>query len=168
MGRFPALPADPAALFSFTLPAPKSFPGVIEGEALIASAIATEGAVSAQDMGSYPGAWSGGEQLWWRPAQSGSTLTLVFNAPADGNYDLIGWFTRADDYGKFQFALAGSSLGEPLDLYAPDVTPTGSMLLGRVALKAGRNTLVVTVTGKNERSTNTLFGLDALILKPVK
>ena len=165
---FPALPADPSALFTFTLPPPLRILGAIEGESLVAGAVASQGPVSAQDMTEYSGGWSGDSQLWWRPTETGATLELTFNAPADGAYDLTGYFTRARDYGAMRVSINGKNREPEIDFYAPEVTPSGPLNLGRCALKQGRNKMVFTITGKNALSTNYLIGLDALTLRPAK
>ena len=165
---FPALPADPAALFSFTLPPVTRIAGAIEGELLASGSVASQGPVSAQDMGEFRGEWSGAAQMWWRPTRSGATLELTLAAPADGAYDITGYFTRARDYGKLKFFIDGKAFGPEIDLFAPEVTPVGPLNMGRIALRQGRNRLLLTVSGKNERSANYSVGLDAMVLKPVK
>ena len=162
---FPALPSDPAAFLAYTPPPPLHIAGAIEGESLAAGAAASQGTVSAQDMAGFPGGWSGDAQLWWRPTEVGATLELTLNAPADGTYNLTGYFTKAKDYGKMQVSIAGKNSGPELDLYAPEVTPSGPLNLGQIALKQGQNKLLFTITGKNALSTNYLVGLDALVLK---
>ena len=64
--------------------------------------------------------------------------------------------------------LPGNNLGLPIDLYDPTVKPSGPVSLGRAKLTAGDNKITFTVTGKNEKSTNTLVGIDAFELRPIK
>ena len=60
------------------------------------------------------------------------------------------------------------SMSLRITYHAEGVKRTDPVNLGRVGLKAGANSMTVTVTGKAENSTNYLFGLDALELKSVK
>ena len=154
-------PHNPRAAHVLTLKDP------IEGESLVAGAQATAGKVQAQDMSGYPAAWSGDSQLWWTGDKIGDTLALTL-PPRPGAYDLVAYFTRAADYGQFTFTLNGEAVGGVYDAYHDGVAASGPVSLGRVILPAGPSLLVVTVHGRNDAATNTLFGLDALELKPVK
>lgn len=156
-----APPHSPVHLPVLTLKDP------IEGEALASSAQATGGKVQTQDMGGFEGAWSGDSQLWWVGGKPGDTLTLTL-PPRSGAYDLLAYFTQAADYGQFTFALNGQPIGGIYDAYHDGVVASGPISLGRVSLPDGPSRLVVTIHGKNAAATNTLFGLDALVLKPVK
>ncbi|MDQ2688094.1 MAG: DUF2961 domain-containing protein [Armatimonadota bacterium] len=157
-----------AAQLALPQPPPPRFvlPGVIEGESLIASATQTGGNVQTQEMGQYAGDWSRDAHLWWTNTKVGDTLTLPLSVPAAGEYDIIGYFTRAADYGQFRFQISGQALPTELDAYHDVVAPSGPVTLGRVTLPAGKAEFQITVSGKNPKSTNTLFGLDALRLQP--
>jgi len=139
----------------------------VEGEGLASSAQATGGKVQTQDMSGFEGSWSGDSQLWWTDGKAGDTLTLTL-PPHPGVYDLFAYFTQAADYGRFTFALNGQPIGGIYDAYHDGVVASGPISLGRVSLPDGPSRLVVTIHGKNAAATNTLFGLDALVLKPVK
>lgn len=139
----------------------------VEGEALLSTAQVTGGKVQTQDMNGFEGAWSGDSQLWWTDGKAGDTLTLTL-PPRPGAYDLVAYFTQAADYGQFTFELNGQPLGGIYDAYHDGVIASGPVPLGRVTLPDGPSRLVVTIHGKNAAATNTLFGLDALVLKPVK
>jgi len=169
----PALPQDPAALLPFVPAPPMRIQGAIEGEDLIQGARATAGTVSAQTLEAYEGRWSGDAQLWWQPAEPGARLTLSFPAPAAGDYEVTAYMTKAPDYGRVAIALlegdvAAFDASREIDLYGPRVAPTGPIPLGRMRLRQGANTLAIKVTGKNDRSTGYLVGLDALVLKLVE
>ena len=139
----------------------------IEGEALASTALATAGKVQAQDMSGFEGAWSGDSQLWWTGGKEGDMLTLTL-PPRPGTYDLLAYFTEAADYGQFTFALNDRPTGAVFDAYHAGVVARGPVALGRVSLPDGPSHLVVTIHGRNAAASNTLFGLDALVLKPVK
>jgi hypothetical protein len=163
---FPPLPTD--LLPAEPDPVPR-VPGIIEGESLRAGAKATRGAVEVQGMAGWEGTWSGDAQLWWRPdAPDGARLTLPLNAPVAGEYDLVGYFTQAKDYGDVRVRVNGASAPLPTLVrgYAPNVRPTGALPLGRVRLSASANTIELEVAGKDPRSTGYLVGLDGFVLKP--
>lgn len=138
----------------------------IEGEALVASARVSGGKVNPQVMDNYQGSWSGDNQLFWTDTKPGDTLTLTLPAHP-GTFDLFGYFTKAIDYGQVSFTLNGQPVGTMFDGFHDGVVPSGPIALGRVTLPAGASQFVVTITGKNAAATNTLFGLDALELRPV-
>jgi hypothetical protein len=165
---FPALPTNPDDLLPFIPPPPVSFPGAVEAESLIGKAKATDGPIEEQGTESFSGQWSGSSQLWWRPTKEGAELTVPLTAPADGDYDLTGYFTRAKDYAKIQVRQGDQNLGPEVNLYATEVSPTGPINLGRVALKKGENPIVIRVTAKDDKSTGHLVGIDAFVLRPVK
>ena len=153
------------AASSLTPPAPPPtrfrVPGGIEGELLAVSAKPTGGSVTIQDMQVFGPSWSNNAQLLWI-GKAGDTLTLALPAQAAGTYDLVGYFTKASDYGQASFALNGSPLPTHFDGYHEGVIPSGPVVLGTVTLPGGLSTLVVTMTGKNPQAAKTLFGLDAL------
>ena len=142
-------------------------PNAIEGESLLPSAQASGGKVQTQDMDGYSMSWSGDQQLWWTGGKVGDTLTLTFR-PKLGTYDLSAYFTQAADYGQFMFTLNGQRVGSSYDAYHDGVIHSGPISLGRVTLTENQAKFVVAVTGKNAASSNTLFGLDAFVLTPVK
>lgn len=137
----------------------------IEGESLTAGAKATGGKVNNQYMGDYHNSWSGDNQLFWSDAKAGDTLTLTLPAHP-GVFDLIGYFTKASDYGQVSFTLNGQPVGGTFDGYSEDVVNSGPVSLGRVTLPAGPNQIVITIKGKNGASRGEAFGLDALVLQP--
>ena len=161
--KFPPLPAD-------LLPAPPPtvpvVAGIIEGESLRAGAKATEGTIDTQDMAVWDGDWSGLSQLWWLPTKPGARLTLTVPAPTAGTYELIGYFTRANDYGNVRVLVNGTPLAVTVSGYNPDVVPTGPIALGRVPLNAGPNQIVLEIAGKDARSSGYLVGLDGFVLRP--
>src|SRR2546423_4130312 len=161
---YPALPENPDDLLPFVPPPPYKMTGAIDAEDLIARATATSGEISEQGMESFSGRWSGESQLWWRPTESGSTMTFSLPAPEDGTYDVTAYLTKARDYATVQFQQAGRSIGPEIDLYNPDVVPTGPMSLGRITLKKGANRIMLKVVGKDEKSAGYLVGIDAFVL----
>ncbi|MGI4789467.1 MAG: hypothetical protein ACRYFS_11530, partial [Janthinobacterium lividum] len=150
-------PAMPLSLFNV--------PHGIEGEAL--NAVATGGGAGPQDMRRFGTLWSGNCHLFWDASKLGDTLTLTLPAQAAGSYDLVGYFTKASDYGQVSFTLNGKLLPVSFDGFGAEVVPSGPVDLGRVTVPDGPSTLVVTITGKNAQARSTLFGLDALAFNQV-
>jgi hypothetical protein len=166
---FPPLPGDLLPLEPWR---PRTIEGMIEGEALAATARASAGEVRLQDMANFERqdtSWSGGVQLWWVDGRPGSRLTLRLPAPSAGTYELVGIFTRATDYGRVRLRLNGRALSPEVDLYAPVVAPTAPVSFGRVPLRAGANELVVEIVGKDPRaqgfSEGYLVGIDGFLLR---
>lgn len=152
------IPAPPPSFFNV--------PHGLEGEHLVNAV--SGGGVGAQVMLGFGRLWSGDTQLFWNGNKQGDTLTLTLPAQPAGTYDLVGYFTQAGDYGQVSFTLNGKRLDKTFDGYSDHgVVPSGPVDLGPVTLPGGPSTLVVTVTGKNAASGNTLFGLDALAFNPV-
>jgi hypothetical protein len=141
--------------------------GVVEGEDLKIKA-KTAGDVPNQDMTPFGDAWSGASQLWWVGGAPKARLELELPVKAAGTYAISAAFTKAGDYGTVQLAIDGKPFGDPIDLYAPhpSVLHTGAILLGTATLEAGPQTLSITLTGKNPRSTNYLVGMDWIKLTP--
>jgi hypothetical protein len=139
-------------------------PNAIEGESLTSSAVSTGGSVEGQGMQQFPGTWSGDGQLFWNNTKVGDTLTLTITPPSAGTYDLVGYFTKAVDYGQVSFAVNGTPLSATFDGYATSVQNSGPVDLGTVVLPGGPSKVTVTVSGKNGASSNTFFGLDAFAL----
>ena len=155
-----------AALLPVKPPAPFLIPGAIEGQALTAGAKATAGVVQTQSMGGFGTGWSEGSQLWWHGQVKGSELTLQLPAKKAGSCLLSGYFTKAPDYGTFQVMFNGHKVGSPVNAYCPSVQPTGRIPLGRIHLHAGNNAIVIRMVGKDKKSLNYLFGLNAFVLNP--
>ncbi len=169
---FPPLPND---LMPFAGTALLRIPGIIEAESLIETASVTAGEVRVQDMASFEpdsGRWSGGTQLWWVLAKPGGRLTLGLLAPAAGMYELVGYFTRARDYGDVRLTVNERALSPIVRGYSPSVEPTGPISFGRVPLRAGANAVTVEIAGKDARSQGYsdgyLVGIDGFVIRRVQ
>jgi hypothetical protein len=74
--------------------------------------------------------------------------------------------TKAPDYGIVQYYLDGEKVGEPIDLYATKVEPTGNVKLGDFDLSAGEHVLTVEIVGANDKAVKSyMFGLDRIFLE---
>ena len=68
-----------------------------------------------------------------------------------------------------QLWLDGMKVGEPIDLYGPNVVPLSGVKLGVHDLSAGQHKLTVEITGANARAEKSyMFGLDYVKLVKVK
>lgn len=162
---FPGLPAE-------LLPLSRVVAPEIEAEDLLVEVRVTGGELQVQDMTPFDGSWGGDAQLWWVLASPGHRLTVPLRSPAARTYELIGFFTRAQDYGIIRLHLNGEPLRPLVDGYNPDVEPTGPIGFGRVPLRAGENQLVVELLGKDARSAGYslgyLVGIDGFVLREAR
>jgi hypothetical protein len=158
---FPPLPERLIPLSDVSAPS-------MEAETLLMRARASVGKLLVQDMSPFEGKWGGGAQLWWVDGRPGGRLTLPLEAPAAGTYELVGFFTRAQDYGIVRLLVNGEPVGPLMDGWSPRVEPTGPVSFGEVKLRAGTNELVVELLGKDARSAGYgdgyLVGIDGFLL----
>jgi hypothetical protein len=113
--------------------------------------------------------WKNNQQLWWTGAQPGARLELDASVAKGGKYRLGVGLTKARDYGVVQFWLDGTKAGKPIDLYNPDVIPSGPITLGDYNLSQGRHILTVEIVGANPKALKSyMFGIDRLELTPVQ
>ena len=90
-------------------------------------------------------------------------MELILEVEKDGKYKLVAELTKARDYGIIQLSVDGVKLGEPIDLYNPEVVPTGAMEVGTVDLKAGKHVVQIEIVGKNEQAApGYMVGVDQL------
>lgn len=130
---------------------------------------ATAGSLVVQRMQAFAGTWSaGGHLLWFKNNLSevgpGAVATWTFDAPTAGRAGVHGVFTRAPDFGTFQFRIDGRPCGGAVDLYGSQVAPMAEMKLCEVDLTAGPHEMSATVSGKNAASNGHCLGLDYLRL----
>ena len=128
--------------------------------------------MSRQDMRSIGRGWSNNAQLFWivpapvdRPIRNWPNLSLLFNAPAAGTYEIVLHYTKAPDYGTFRLFIDRQSSAD-IDGYAPTVVPEGRSL-GQHKLAAGSHQFLLTVSGKARASRGFSVGLDRIELQPV-
>ena len=137
---------------------------VVEGESLVAGAHAQGGPVSVQSMTAFGHGWSGGAQLFWAPQGPPASLQLSLVAPAEGEYTLAAFFTRAQDYGIVDVGVNGVHLAS-FDGFADHVARSERVALGRMHLARGPNSLVLQVRSKSPHSRGYFVGLDALLIE---
>jgi hypothetical protein len=144
----------------WTAPAPSGVKGGLEGEAMEILA-KTGGEAAPQDLTGFGSGWSNDSHLWWTRAKPGDKLDLALPVKDAGKYKLTARMTKARDYGIVQIYLDGQKLGDPIDLYNPDVVPTAVLNWGTHELTAGRHKLSLEITGANEKADKAyMAGLD--------
>ncbi|HVJ46290.1 MAG TPA: hypothetical protein VM511_07890, partial [Luteolibacter sp.] len=114
--------------------------------------------------------WSDNSQIWWTKGEVGDRLVLRFESAKAGDYEVLSVFTKAHDYGKFRITLNGESAIPEIDLYSnQNVATTGDVTLGRHAIKAGLNELILEILTPNPKaSMGNMVGIDHLTLVPAK
>ncbi|MBE3096703.1 MAG: DUF2961 domain-containing protein [Planctomycetes bacterium] len=145
---------------------PQAIKGAIEGEALEIIG-KTGGLTQTQQMDQYNGDWSGQEHLWWTRAKPGDKLDLAVPVKDAGKYKVALQLTKARDYGIVQLYLDDKKCGGPVDLYNPNVIPSGVLDLGVHDLAAGKHKLTLEITGANEKAVKSyMAGVDYVRLEP--
>jgi hypothetical protein len=132
--------------------------------------IPTGGVLHLQGMSRYStGKWDNDNQLWWTETKTGNKLELLLDAEKDGNYKIVAELTKSKDYGIVQFYFNNEKIGQPIDLYNPEVIPTGELVIGSAELKAGRYPVVIEIIGKNDAAIpGYMVGIDRLRFVPAE
>jgi S1-C subfamily serine protease/regulation of enolase protein 1 (concanavalin A-like superfamily) len=125
--------------------------------------------VAAQEM-TEKGKWSNDRQLLWSNDKAGPALILDLPVEAKGKYEIKGRFTQGPSYAEAKFEIDGKPLwkGKRMQLYSPQLKPTGLASLGTYELEPGKHRLTITVFAKDPKATGYHFGLDEIQLVPVK
>jgi hypothetical protein len=118
--------------------------------------------------------WSHNAQLFWaapKPMPSpfnlgfqDVTLTLRFNVPAAGTYEIILHYTKAPDYGTVRVSLDGHDVYS-YEGYDSKVTLHADSL-GVQTLASGTHVLKFKVENKHLNSNGYFVGLDRIDLRP--
>ncbi|MCS7090663.1 MAG: glycoside hydrolase family 172 protein [Verrucomicrobiota bacterium] len=151
-----------------TAPVYPAIPGTVEGEQLKIRRC-SGGRTQQQEMSGWGEGWSHDAQLWWTEAGPGDRLELEVPVEKGGWYNVQIYLTRARDYGIVQFYLDDRKVGVPVDLYHPQVIPSGAIQLGTHELQAGIHLLGVEIVGCHPSAVPAyMFGLDYLKLTPAE
>jgi hypothetical protein len=122
--------------------------------------------VEPQEMSPYGNHWSGGSQMvWWGGLSKGDQLVLEVPVDKAGSYELELHLSKAEDYGIFSFQLADGPASQETDLFDPRLQPPMLLKLKPAKLTRGNHLLKILYHGKNPSSSNSLIGIDCLILK---
>jgi hypothetical protein len=128
----------------------------------------TKGGAGAQDMTMFGPDWSGNNQLFWTTQKSGDHLELELKGMKAGKYKMSVVYTHAGDYGIVQVSVNGTPVGTPTDLYGDKVAVSPAVDLGTVDLTDGANAIGLDTTGKNDKSSNYIVGVDYFKFVPVQ
>ncbi|MDQ3630977.1 MAG: hypothetical protein M3417_06870 [Actinomycetota bacterium] len=109
--------------------------------------------------------WSGRAQVLFENFTPNARMTLRFEIPESAEYSLGLVFTRAPNFGIYEFSIDGRRIGDRYDGYAPAVERSEQTGLGSVELAKGSHTLTLTVPDKNPASSNYFGGLDYVELR---
>lgn len=155
-----SVPVEQSAQY---VPKPRKVENALEGETLKVLEC-TGGTHSIQNSTTFN--WSGNQQLWWIDGKPQDHVTVEFEAPSDGFYDIEVGLTKAVDYGVVELVINDQVKHSAFDCYFTSVV-VDAVTLKACRLSAGRNQLKVTLVGANKEAIKRyMFGLDYLLLKP--
>ncbi len=138
---------------------------VIGGGTLLASARHSPGEIRLQE--GYD--WTTPGQVFFQPLEPHAGgdrpfLELDFDVLQAELRGLVLRLTHSYDYGRYQVSLDGAKLGEPIDLYRPQIE-VHDHLLGSFTLAPGKHTLRLEAVGQNPASTGRFLGVDSIRLR---
>jgi len=105
--------------------------------------------------------WSGVAQLWFRPTSADKSVAPTFEVPTSGTYSMEAAQTLARDCGVNVLSVDARAVGSAFGGYlSSGVQVSDPIAYGDVDLSAGRHTVTLTVTGRNQAAIGYLAGLD--------
>lgn len=115
-----------------------------------------------------PGAlWSGGAQLLIQPSAVGQQVSLQIQVPAGGTYQLLVDPSLGPRYGICTVEVDGRAVGGFNGYATVLASPQAAMPMGTVTLGPGTHSVTFAITGKDQRSTGYLAGVDFIELAPL-
>ncbi len=118
--------------------------------------------------------------LFFEARGPGSKLTVPFDVPSDGRYEIVAQLAHSPDYGIYTTELDGTSTAsadvlehEPgantgeagrIDAYFSEIYVAEDHLIGWAKLAKGRHTLTFVCVGKNGAASGYNLGIDTFIL----
>ena len=120
--------------------------------------------------------------LFFEASGSGSKVTVPFEVPEDGRYELVAQLAHSPDYGTYVTQLdgkprsadalehePGANTGDTgqIDAYFTETYVAEDHLIGWATLAKGRHTLTFVCVGKNSAATAYNLGIDTFILANV-
>ena len=117
---------------------------------------------AAQDMDPFTtgsAQWLNIDHLFCAPNKNGSLLKLSFETSGTLEGDMVLYMTQAQDYGTIRISLDNAVIVPEWNGWADKVKPA-LIKLGNRTLQPGAHVLTVETLGKDERSTNFLWGMD--------
>jgi hypothetical protein len=101
-------------------------------------------------------------QDWFGP----HFLSPTCEVPASGRYSIYLEVVKGPGQGTVQLFQNENPAGDPVDLYAEQMTRSGRLFVGRLLLAEGRNNLMIKLVGKNEKASG--LGLDLVSISCVR
>ncbi|MCK4328567.1 hypothetical protein KAX02_01870 [candidate division WOR-3 bacterium] len=143
--------------------------GTIEGEDNIPPFMSSGDRASIQHIGSWgkewQGIWSGDKQLFYTSDSIGDFVVFELDITESKNYEISGYFTKANDYGIFQMNIDGETFGEAFDGYNSEVVRSEKIKFGRIFLDEGKHELRLEIIDKNPESRSYFIGVDCFIIR---
>ncbi|HEX7294713.1 MAG TPA: hypothetical protein VF251_03100 [Pyrinomonadaceae bacterium] len=156
-----------------------------EFEDLLTTAKTSNGDFGRQEMKNFGAGWSGDAQLFWRlgpcgtagggaspytytggPFTPGPHLSVEFNVPVAGVYEIVLHYTAGPDFGRFDWSFSPSAPNPGEDAYAPTVRRK-TTTLGEMQLTTGSKKFNIWVQGRRLDSKGCSIGLDRLDLMKI-
>lgn len=106
--------------------------------------------------------WSNGAQFFWAEAKPGDEAVLSFRVEKEGSYGLKIAFSMAPDYGCVDIYL-NNHWKKNINLYS-DKLITCEYDFGHTFFHKGTNTLKIVMKKADRRASNSLLGIDYMIL----
>ncbi len=146
----------------------------IEVETSLSDAVAKGGKASL-----IPNLFWSKDVIFFEAEGKGSELSIPFDVPEDGVYELTVELARASDYGVYTALLDGKAPASPLlehepgadvrpqtqfDGYAPETYVGAQYQVGWVQLEKGRHALAFVCLGKREASRGYNLAVDTIVL----
>jgi len=107
---------------------------------------------------------SGGTHLLWRDGKAGDKISVHFNVPSAGNYQVMLNLCMSPEYGKYSFRVNDNPSDQVTDAWSEKLI-WARPVLGVFPLKEGDNILEVILRDPNPQAKpGNLFGLDYIFL----
>ena len=104
-------------------------------------------------LGQLVDGWDKKDHFRWSHVKPGAQITFTILAKSAGKQKLVVNLTKSFDYAIIQFYLDGKKIGKPIDLYSPQICPTGPLTLGTFDLNQGEHDLTAEIIGANPKAT---------------
>ena len=108
--------------------------------------------------------WSNGAQVFWSNAPVGSEMTLSFDSPYEGSFNLKMLYAFSWDYGVFDIWFNDRKIETNRNLYDANLHTEWSEY-GSVQVSKGINTIKVKAISPHSGIANCFFGLDRIVLE---
>ncbi|WP_372369877.1 protein kinase [Candidatus Uabimicrobium sp. HlEnr_7] len=120
-----------------------------------------------KDMNHW-GGWSNGKQCLWKNSVNRKSREFKFFVQETGRYQIKLHLTLNMHYGKFNVIINGSRAPE-FDLYREKKGFSIAIKdIGEYQLRKGKNSFFVSCVGRNDKAKSYRFGLDKIIVTPIK